>query len=287
MTSVITYARNGYKSVPTISKAMQQEHVVHRLRKNEECIPDVDLLIRWGSRVRYPAAKTINKARAIGTSSNKGGARAVLTQTGVSVPKTIPLYMVGDVPLTFPVVVRPNRHQGGEEFHMLGSLEELLQFKLGTALVGDLDWYVSEFYDKTAEYRVHTAHGRALFVNQKLAPAGEEHLYEEPVWNHCVNHFYFKVVRQSSWPLDVVHLAIQATAALGLDYAGVDILAGAGDPVVCELNTTPSTENYASQKYASYFDWLVKTGGKEPHFDMPDAQAGYAAYVFEYTVGGA
>jgi len=52
MTSVITYARNGYKSVPIISKAMQQEHVVHRLRKHGECIPDVDLLIRWGSRVR-------------------------------------------------------------------------------------------------------------------------------------------------------------------------------------------------------------------------------------------
>jgi len=286
MTTVITYSRNGYKSVPTISKAMKEKHVVHRMRKGSKCMPDVGLLIRWGSRVRYPARKTINKSYAIGTSSNKGGARAHLTLSNVAVPKTIPLCMVGmGIELNYPVVVRPNRHQGGEEFHLLDSEKKLELFKL--ALFGDLDWYVSEYYDKTAEYRVHVAHGRALFVNQKLAREGEEYRYKEPVWNHCMNNFYFQVVRQSNWPLDVVRLAIQAVKALGLDYAGVDILAGAGDAVVCELNTAPSTENYSSQKYARYFDWLTETGGGEPHFDMPDAQADYKAYVFEYTIGGA
>jgi glutathione synthase/RimK-type ligase-like ATP-grasp enzyme len=190
--------------------------------------------------------------------------------------------MSGDE-MSYPVVVRPNRHQGGNDFYLLESEELLAAFAEQHNPRG---WYVSEFYDKRAEFRVHAAHGRVLLVNSKVARPGEEHIYDQPIWNHAINNFYFKVVKRRDWMLDVVRLGIRATQALGLDYAAVDIMAGDGDPVVCEVNTTPTTVNYSSEKYAVYFDWLVRTGGRHEHFPMPPVGASYEEYVFDYTIGG-
>jgi hypothetical protein len=59
-----------------------------------------------------------------------------------------------------------------------------------------------------------------------------------------------------------------------MDFGAVDIMA---DPlnsslpkaVVCEVNTSPRLEGYTAERYAEYFDWLVKQN-ETRHVDIPD-----------------
>lgn len=286
MSAIITYSRNGTGSVPGVSKAMKQEHEVMRVRRGGATEP-CDLLIRWASRVCWPSSvdKTINLSRAIGAASNKAHARLALQGEGVSVPKTSLLVPAAlEEEWTFPVVVRPHEHQGGRDFGMLTNLESLQRLLVG--LRGD--WYISEFYPKTHEYRVHVAHGRVLLVNEKRPREGQEHKREEPVWNHATNDFEFVVLRWRDLPVPSMRVAIQATEALGLDYAGVDVMAGAPDAepaVVCEVNCSPTLEDYSALQYAVYFDWLIETGGKEDHFPMPEDGVHPQTYIFRQEVG--
>jgi hypothetical protein len=83
-----------------------------------------------------------------------------------------------------------------------------------------------------------------------------------------------------------MRVAIQATEVLGLDYAGVDVMAGAEPPaVICEVNCSPTLEDYAAQQYAIYFDWLVGRGGQQEHFSMPQEGTHPQSYIFRQEVG--
>ncbi len=282
MTTIITYARNGWGSAPKISSLMKQENEVIRVRRGEHTKP-CDLLIRWASRVNWShAGKVINPARGIGLASNKAGARLLLQENNVPVPRTAVLGETSWVGWNFPVVVRPFYHRAGNEFYVLGYVE-LEQFE--SEQLGQSDWYVSEFYPKTHEYRVHVAHGRVLLVNEKVPREGQEEKRSEPIWNHATNDFEFKVLRWRDLPVEAMRIAIQACEVLGLDYAGVDVMTGAEPPaVICEVNCSPTLEDYAAEQYAIYFDWLVRTGGKEEHFPMPNLDVHPQTYIFRQEV---
>jgi glutathione synthase/RimK-type ligase-like ATP-grasp enzyme len=283
VTTIITYAKNGYGSVPDISERMKLKHQVMRVRRGGETEP-CDLLIRWASRVRWPdrVGKTINKSAAIGLASDKAGARLRLQNGNVPVPATTIIHsdIVGPGPM--PWVVRPGIHQGGREFYLVDSVEELARVPYTSG------WYVSTFYPKQNEYRVHVAHGRVLLVNEKVPREGQEHKREEPVWNHHLNDFEFVVLPWRNLPVEVMRVAIQATEVLGLDYAGVDVMANAPDgppAVVCEVNCSPTLENYAATQYAVYFDWLAEAGGQQEHFPVPEREAHPQSYIFRQEVG--
>lgn len=288
MTTIITYAKNGYGSVPAISEKMELEHRVMRVRTLAPSPrPPCDLLVRWASRVRWPSrvGKVINKSAAIGLASNKAHTRLELQVAGVPTPRTN-ILGVGALQRgngwEFPVVVRPFQHQGGRDFVLLHNLESLERFYRG--MRGG--WYISEFYPKQNEYRVHVAHGRVLLVNEKVPREGQEHKREEPIWNHHINDFEFVVLRWRDLPVEVMRVAIQATEVLGLDYAGVDVMAGAEPPaVICEVNCSPTLEDYAAQQYAIYFDWLVEGGGQQEHFSMPQEGTHPQSYIFRQEVG--
>jgi glutathione synthase/RimK-type ligase-like ATP-grasp enzyme len=223
----------------------------------------IDTLIRWGSIARSGGSNTTyNRARGIRSASDKGGARLLLQENDIPVPRTVQRWadLSGLAELNYPVVVRPNRHNGGNQFFLCDNAVEVGR---ACAKIGlRLEPYYSEFYPKQNEYRVHVVSGRVLIVNEKVPRDGEEHRREEPIWNHSTNNFYFQVLRWRDWPIEVIKVAIAATKALGLDFAGVDVMANAPDrepAVVCEVNTAPSVnEPYSSDKYAAYFKWLLQ-----------------------------
>ena len=61
---------------------------------------------------------------------------------------------------------------------------------------------------------------------------------------------------------DFIDLALRATKALGLDFAGVDVMFGEGGPILCEVNSNPqfaSTLQATGVNLADYIaNYIIK-----------------------------
>lgn len=232
-----------------------------------------DLIIRWGctSEVGTECSLVYNKPDKIKLSANKGRCRQYLYDNGIPVPKPVSHDDIFGAryngTFRFPIVVRPTFHQKGKDFLLFNNLSEL---ERGWRSVGRLDHpYISEFYPKTTEYRVHVGHGKVLVVQQKVqtsAPVSQN-------WSHG-NGYAFEVVPWKQYRKEIVDLAVKTIEVLGLDFGAVDIMADPLDSslplaVVCEVNTSPRLEGYTAKRYAKYFDWLIRTH-ETRHFEIPD-----------------
>lgn len=231
-------------------------------------------LIRWGVSADLSSDMTYNKASAIEKTSNKGNFRIALQQNGVAVPKTVTSKEKVSQ-LTFPVVVRPNHHQRGKDFLLFNNLYNLMSSRKVDSLSNP---YYSSFFPKTAEWRVHIGHGKVLAVQQKLQTSEAEN------WNHASGST-FQVVYWKNYRKDILDLALEAYRVSGLDFCAVDVMS---DPtvrslpvaVVCEINTSVGADDYICQRYAEYFDWLLRVE-PEGHFKIPnDTPARH--YVFKH-----
>lgn len=224
-------------------------------------------VIRWGCvGGTIQTRRGLNKASAIRLTSNKGKCRKFLHDNGIAVPTPVDLHRLHR--RDFPLVVRPEFHQKGQNFLLFNNGNEL------RASRGEIERlhnpYVSRYYPKQSEWRVHVAHGRVLLVQEKVGPDTRQHS-----WNH-ENGFNFEVVNWDDYREDIVRLAVDALELTELDFGAVDILA---DPrgwftdlpsaVVCEINTAPKLEGYTAQRYAEYFDWFIRTKEKR-HFIIPE-----------------
>ena len=180
--NAILYSRNGHQSMQMVYGKLRDAGVdVNLLRRvggSWRLGPPrepINRLIRWGSIARSGGAyKTYNPARGIRLASNKAQARMSLQDSGIPVPRTAILDQlpISEFRWEFPVVLRPFRHNGGRNFHLLQNLGELRQFY--SEQLGQDDWYVSEFYPKQNEYRVQVGSGMVLIVNEKVPREGQE-----------------------------------------------------------------------------------------------------------------
>jgi glutathione synthase/RimK-type ligase-like ATP-grasp enzyme len=285
--NIIISKRTSKKTIGEVLSYMDNppSSIWYRLSRHDFTEPppdEADLMIRWGcsSSIRTESEIEYNKREAIQLSSNKGKCRQYLYDNGIPVPKPV---LHDDIfgaryngTFRFPIVVRPTFHQKGKNFLLFNNLFELYN---GWRSVGRLDHpYISEFYPKTTEYRVHVGHGKVLVVQQKVQtsePVGEN-------WSH-ENGYTFEVVPWKQYRKEIVDLAVKTIEVLGLDFGAVDIMADPLDSslpiaVVCEVNTSPRLEGYTAQRYAKYFDWLVNTH-ETRHFEIPkDLRARHYAF---------
>jgi glutathione synthase/RimK-type ligase-like ATP-grasp enzyme len=135
-------------------------------------------------------------------------------------------------------------------------------------------WYASQLINKTAEYRVLVAQGRAVWVVKKI-PANPQAI----AWN--VNQGgRFENISWDNWPLKVVKTAIQAWKLSGLDFGGVDIMEDAdGKCYVLEINSAPSqTSPYRQQCMAKVFDWIVEHNSCK-EIPLPEEKGGYRKFI--------
>lgn len=247
-------------------------------RKAEDVEVSAPLMIRWGTARGNDTALTLNKAKAVALTSNKGKFRKFLQDNGVPTPKLVDLRCVTEE--DFPLIVRPNFHQKGKDYLLFNSLnnlqsqgERLRRISRSTRLGDGL--YASRVYPKTSEWRVHVAHGKVLAVQQKVqSSAGGPCGLPTSCWNHD-NGYVFEIVEWKEYRKDIVDVAIKSFNLSGLDFCAIDILADSTDDrlpsaVVCEINTAPHVEGYVAERYAEYFTWLLTT--REPrHFIIPDS----------------
>ena len=101
-------------------------------------------------------------------------------------------------------------------------------------------------------------------------PAGEG-----LAWNRARVGEPFIRLKQDEYIYSVCYEALRATNALGLDFAGVDVVykeneEGVGEAYVLEANTSPTlnSSEYVSNQYAKYFDWLGRSNRRREHWNF-------------------
>lgn len=231
----------------------------HAKQPIDNLVYNNNVVIRWGNRIPVGTdghTITYNKSEAIKTATDKKLSREIFMREGVRTSRLVTPDNV--TPEQYPIIARPFTHSKGRNFVVIHE---------PSAFTGHFNansdrWYYSEFIDKQREFRVHCAHGKVLDVMEKPKANGV-------AWNRAQNHEAFIRVKQEDYIHDVCLQALNATKALGLDFAGVDVLLKDNLAYVLEANTSPtlSSSEHVSKRYAHYFDWLARGTERRPHYD--------------------
>src|SRR5690606_22985293 len=111
-------------------------------------------------------------------------------------------------------------------------------------------------------------HGRILNYLQKPKPQGDI-----IAWNRAINGEAFDNVKWSNYDSKIALECLKAVEAIGLDFAGVDVIVDKnGKPYILELNTSPTlnSSEYSMTRYAKYFDWLCKNNKRREHWPLKE-----------------
>lgn len=232
-----SYSTTGFKIVKTWKQPFPDQ---------------ADIVFRWGCTTEVPdGINIINKADAVSLVADKSRFRAVLNEQELCPETFFSLQEALEQP-RIDFVVRPRIHSRGRRIYRCRTPEELTE---AVTRCGP-GFYISEYIDKVAEYRVFIAQGRVVWVAKKT-PGNPDDL----AWN-VARGGRFDNVSWEDWPLKVIKIAVKAHDLSGLDFSGVDaMLDKDGNVYILELNAAPSqTSPYRQQCVAKAFDWIVRNG---------------------------
>ena len=211
-----------------------------------------DTVVRWGCTSTIPAldVTVINKAAAIHKCNDKAGARMLLQEAGVPVPRTwltVEDWLMADAPPYLSFIVRPSNHSRGRNLLRSTDPDTIRQFLLEHG-----GGYISDHIPKVREVRVFVANGRAVWVAEKT-PGNPD----DVAWN-VARGGRFDNVKWGEWPMPAVRAAVAASSVIGTDFTGVDVMLDAdNNPYVLELNSAPSqTSPYRQLCSAKAFKWM-------------------------------
>lgn len=274
MTTVILRRRKlGRTSCREINKFSKNDIEVVR---NDKLYPKlnnvkINYLFRWGctsSIYHGDIDVVVNKASAIHLVNDKTTFRDLMDDQNLC-PKT--WFDIDDTEITYPCVVRPKIHHQGRKLFLCWDKGDLVAAR---SICGE-GYYISEYIDKVAEYRVFVVQGRCVCVAKKT-PANKDIV----AWN-VAQGGKFDNVRWSDWPLKAVKKSIQAFNLSGLDFGGVDVMVDKdGECYVLEINSAPSlTSPYRQECFAKAFDYIIENGVK--HFPSIDElpKGGYTKFI--------
>ena len=269
MATIIRRRKLGMSSVKGICAASQTGI---KWARNDRGIPLDNVYIRWGCTAEVPApANIINCAKAIHRVADKLEFRRTLEEAELC-PATWFDYKqtpVGFFPLN-QAIVRTRKHAQGRGLWLVRNYLELQEVceRLGAG-----NYYVANYIQKVAEYRVFVVSGRAVCVAEKT-PANKEDI----AWN-VAKGGRFDNVRWDQWNLKAVRVAIEGFKLSKLDFGGVDIMVDkGGDCTILEINSAPSlTSPYRQQCMAKALDYLVEHG--KGNIPMVEEKGGYTKFI--------
>lgn len=201
----------------------------------------------------------VNDRGAVLRSRNKAGALATLAEAGVPVPETVYVSNPaeeGDVRAAFerfdpPVVVKPNsttRGVGVAKVHdadSLAGVTDYLDLVHDYRATGDKSYLVQEYLPDAADYRVMVLDGEVVGAVRREADGG---------WKHNVHRGADATGVDP--PAALESLAVDAAAALDVDFLGVDVLVSGDRAVVNETNARPTIDD-ESKYEAGFYDRLA------------------------------
>ena len=264
----------GRTSVKEIRKF--SKNIVRRVLDKK--MDDQNLLcIRWGYTQNVPQEKVLNTAEAIHQVNDKKAFRLLLSSKDLA-PKTwatLAEYTklnnaAKEIPL-HPLVVRPAVHAQGKHCYKCATYQELRQAvdKCGA------NYYISEFVDKVAEYRVFVCQGRAVWVAKKT-PGNPD----DVAWN-VARGGRFDNVAWGDWDCKMVKTAILAFNESKLDFGGVDVMVDKdGKCYVLEINSAPSqTSPYRQECVAKVFDYILERNGAKERIPLSEKKGLYLKFI--------
>lgn len=266
MATIIRRLKLGRSSVKGISAFSKTG--IGWVRSDKRLPPD-DLYIRWGCTSDVPGERVLNSAAAIHQVNAKGPFRKTLSDAGLSPTTWFDIKDVPDENLVRGVIVRPYKHAQGRRTHLCHTDGGLIQAVMNCGR----GYYISDYIQKVAEYRVAIVQGRAVWVVQKT-PGNPE----DVAWN-VARGGRFDNIRWKEWPLKVVRTAIEAFNLSSLDFGGVDVMVDAeGKAYVLEINSAPSlTSPYRQECFAKAFDYIIMNN--KERIPLIEGRGGYTKFI--------
>lgn len=216
----------------TINEKLGQ---LSRLSRKSPVPKQYRIVINWGNSSSLSidnGVKVLNAPTAIGMASNKLVAFRRLKDSGVRVPEftTEPPKHSDAIYLARTTV----RGSGGEGIIVVRPGEAFPPAPL----------YV-KYVQKTLEYRVHVAGGRAIFGQLKKRKSDYDQDKDQKLIRNYDNGWVFCPVPAEEIAQVIKDEAVKAVAAMNLDFGAVDLVISKKDnlPYILEINTAPGLES--------------------------------------------
>jgi len=221
----------------------------------EELPADLEWVLRWGTTSNLKGKpKVINRADAIHETYDKGAFRAKCAAQNLA-PRvwfSLNAYVNDPVETEWTyAIVRPKNHQRSQDVYYCTNINET---KKACKKLGEGNYYISEFIDKTQEWRVFIVSGRVICVLQKIPYRGHR---KDVAWGLQANYTY---QNWTTWPIYVVENAVKCFNLTGLDFAALDIVSVDDKAYFLEANTAPEVWPYYGGKLADALKWIVEKG---------------------------
>jgi hypothetical protein len=209
---------------------------------NRNPIPHPELRhVRYGSR-RATSENCLNRLEAVQRASNKLGALQLFGDHGVPIPPHLQVGGYAEVE-NYRRIFRKNERHAGNDNPLIVEPNEVVDL----AHANTFD-YCMECINVAREFRVHVFREAAIIYQEKLPRKGvQQHPYIR-----SSNRGWRLVKCKNPFPNGSLAIpAVQAVAALGLDFGAVDVLM---DPTghfdVVEVNTAPGLNEQKASRYA-------------------------------------
>ena len=200
---------------------------------------DKDILL--ARRLEKMGLRLFNSSESIETCDDKGQTAIALLGGGIRTPKTFlspkayPAFGCTDMAflrkaeeaLGYPMVIKENRGSFGQQVHLVNNSYEAERL---IASFKEHPFIMQEYIEESAgrDVRVNVVGGRVV--------ASMYRYNDNDFRSNITNGGSMKKYEASEAQAKI---AIDACKAIGLDFAGVDVLFGKDGPIICEVNSNP------------------------------------------------
>ncbi|MBQ3852614.1 MAG: RimK family alpha-L-glutamate ligase [Lachnospiraceae bacterium] len=200
---------------------------------------DKDILL--ARRLEKMGLRLFNSSESIETCDDKGQTAIALLDGGIRTPvtflspKAYPAFGCTDMAflrkaeeaLGYPMVIKENRGSFGQQVHLVNNSYEAERL---IASFKEHPFILQEYIEESAgrDVRVNVVGGRVV--------ASMYRYNDNDFRSNITNGGSMKKYEASEAQAKI---AIDACKAIGLDFAGVDVLFGKNGPIICEVNSNP------------------------------------------------
>ena len=232
----------------------------------DEIIDDKpDFAIFWdkdiylAQRLERQGIRLFNSAKAVELCDNKILMYQELAQNNIPIPRTLiapktfeglgytnrEFLYIAKARFGFPIVVKEAYGSFGEQVYLANDIKSLFEI---VDRIGYKDFLMQEF--------IKESEGKDIRINVVGDQAIVSMLRENK--NDFRSNISNGGTGSSFNPKqDYIDLAIKASKALGLDFAGVDILFGKDGPIICEVNSNPQFASTLKATGVNLADFIV------------------------------
>ena len=225
-----------------------------------------DFVLFWDKDVRLAKMleaegfKVFNSAEAIETCDDKALSFIKLKNTDIKMPMTFTAPMTFDrqykdytflfqieSTLGYPMVIKENKGSFGEQVYLVNNHAEAM---LKIREFNHCDFIMQEYisYSKGKDVRIHVVGDKVVTAMERSNPSD----FRANITNGGTMKPYTPTKEQKE-------MALKVCTALGLDFAGVDIMFGQeGEPILCEINSNAHFKNIYDCTGVNVADYIIR-----------------------------